>query len=268
VGQLVEIGGHPTWVDERGSGDETVLFLHGGMSNSDLLLDGIGNPLAERYRVVAFDRRGHGYTADTGAPFHYEDMAQEAVGVLETVVGGRAHMVGWSDGGIVALLVAINRPELVDRMVVIGANFRYDGVLPVELGEDSAVAALIFEEYAARSPDGPDHFGELFERFMVMVTTEPTLSVADVAAITAPTLVMVGDDDLPRLAHTCELYEALPAGQLCVIPAASHALPIERPAAVTGVIVEFLAAELPPATLMPIRRATSTTDQSPSVQRR
>jgi pimeloyl-ACP methyl ester carboxylesterase len=268
VGQRVEIGGHPTWVDERGTGEATVLLLHGGMSNSDVLLDGVGDQLAQRYRVVAFDRRGHGYTADTPAPFHYEDMALETIGVLEAVVGGRAHLVGWSDGGIVALLVAMRRPDLVDRMVVIGANFHYDGVLPLELGEDSPMAARIFEDYAARSPDGPDHFAELFERFMAMVTTEPTLSITDIATITAPTLVMVGDDDLPRLAHTCELYEALPAGQLCVIPATSHALPIERPAQVARTIVEFLTAELPPATLMPIRRATSPADQTAVAQPR
>jgi pimeloyl-ACP methyl ester carboxylesterase len=184
-------------------------------------------------------------------------MATETIGVLERVVGGRTHLVGWSDGGIVALFVAMRRPELVDRMVLIGTNFHHDGVLPLELSEDSPVAAQLFEAYAARSPDGPDHFGELFQKFLAMATTEPTLRAGDIAAITTPTLVMVGDDDLPRLAHTCELYETLPAGQLCVIPAASHALPIERPADVARNIVGFLAAPLPPATLMPVRRARS-----------
>ena len=259
MGERIEIRGHPTWVEDRGAGTETVLLLHGGMSNSDLLVDGLGGAFAEDFRVVAFDRRGHGYTADTPAPFHYEDMATETIGVLEQVVGGRAHLVGWSDGGIVGLLVAIRRPELVGRLVVIGANFHHDGVLPLELGEDSPFPAQLFEAYAARSPDGPDHFGELFQRFMLMVTTEPTLTVGDIATITAPTLVMVGDDDLPRLAHTCELFETLPAGQLCVIPGTSHALPIERPAEVARLVVEFLTAELPPTTLMPIRRASSAT---------
>jgi pimeloyl-ACP methyl ester carboxylesterase len=258
VGERIEINGHPTWVDERGGGPETVLLLHGGMSNSDLLLDAFGDPLAERYRLVAFDRRGHGYTADTPAAFHYEDMATETIGVLEHVVGGRAHLVGWSDGGIVALAVAMSRPELVDRLVVIGTNFHHDGVLPLELDEDSPVAAQLFEAYAARSPDGPEHFGELFEKFLAMATTEPSWTVEDITAITAPTLVMVGDDDLPRLTHSGELYEALPAGQLCVVPATSHALPIERPGEVAHVVVGFLTAELPPTTMMPVRRRSST----------
>jgi pimeloyl-ACP methyl ester carboxylesterase len=258
MGERIEIGEHPTWVEQRGSGAETVLLLHGGMSNSDLLLESLGDPLAARYRVVAFDRRGHGYTADTPAPFHYADMATETIGVLERVVGGRSHLVGWSDGGIVALLVAMRRPQLVDRLVVIGANFNHDGVLPLDLPEHSPVAAAMFEAYAARSPDGPEHFGELFEKLLAMATTEPTLSVDDIAPITAPTLVMVGDDDIVRLTHTSELYEALAAGQLCVVPATSHALPIERPNDVARIIIEFLTAETPPTTMMPVRRATST----------
>jgi pimeloyl-ACP methyl ester carboxylesterase len=77
----------------------------------------------------------------------------------------------------------------------------------------------------------------------------------DIAGITQPTLVMVGDDDLIRLAHTCSLYEALPRARLAVVPGASHALPIEQPELVARLIADFLAATDPPDTLLPIRRA-------------
>jgi pimeloyl-ACP methyl ester carboxylesterase len=255
MSERIDINGHPTWVDDRGSGDETVLLLHGGMSNSDELTAVLAEPLLERYRVLAFDRRGHGYTADAGDPFHYDDMADETIGVLEQVVGGAAHLIGWSDGGIVALLVAMRRPELVRRIVAIGANFHYDGLLPVEFDESNPLGEMTMQAYAERSPDGPDHFGELFERFATMITTEPTLTTSDVATITVPTLVMAGDDDMVRLEHTCALYEALPAGQLAIIPGASHIVPLERPAEVARIIMDFLAADLPRATFMPIRRA-------------
>src|SRR5215475_7972019 len=109
----VEIGGHPTWVTESGSGSEPLLLLHGGTSCSDDILGFLGGPLGERYHLVAFDRRGHGYTADSPEPFHYESMADEVVGVLETVIGGPALVVGWSDGGIASLLAARKRPDLV-----------------------------------------------------------------------------------------------------------------------------------------------------------
>ena len=253
--RTIDIAGHPTWVDDRGAGDETILLLHGGMSHSGLLLDAFGDALTARSRVVSFDRRGHGRTADTGAPFHYADMVTETIGVLDSVVGGPAHLVGWSDGGIVSLLVALRRPDLVRRMVVIGANVHHDAALPLDLDPSGPFATRIYDDYAALSPDGGDHFGDLFERFQVMVTTEPTMSPDDLAEITAPTLVMAGDDDLFRLDHTCAIYAALPAGRLAIVPGASHALPIEQPALVASLILDFLASDEPPATLMPIRRA-------------
>lgn len=254
VDRTIDIAGHPTWVDDRGAGDETILLLHGGLSNSGLLLDALGDALTARYRVVSFDRRGHGRTADTDAPFHYADMATETIGVLDSVVGGRAHLVGWSDGGIVSLLVALRRPDLVDRMIVIGTNVHHDAVVPFDLDPSAPFATQIYEAYAAVSPDGGEHFGEMFERFRVMATTEPTMTPDDLAAITAPTLVMAGDDDIIRLDHTCAMYEALPAGRLAIAPGASHALPIEQPALVASLILDFLASDDPPPTLMAIRR--------------
>src|SRR5829696_8061554 len=101
TGMYLDVAGHSTWVFDEGDCESTVLLLHGGLSNSDSLLDTIGGAIGERYRVVAFDRRGHGRTADTDAPFHYDVMATETIAVLDQVIRGRAALVGWSDGGIV-----------------------------------------------------------------------------------------------------------------------------------------------------------------------
>ena len=199
MGDYIDILGHPTWVDVRGQqgeGAETVLVLHGGLSNSDALLDTIGGSLADRYRVVAFDRRGHGRTGDTDAPFHYDDMASETVCVLEQVVGGPAHLVGWSDGGIIAMLVALSRPDLARRLVLIGANFHFNGTLPMDIPPDSPIIGMMQALYAERSPDGGDHFGDVAQKTFAMFASEPTMTTDDLARITAPTLVVVGDDDL------------------------------------------------------------------------
>ena len=182
-------------------------------------------------------------------------MTTETIAVLDQVVGGPAHVVGWSDGGIIALLLAMRRPDLVGRLVPIGANFHYDGVLALDFPEDSPVAREMFEAYVARSPDGPEHFGVLFEKFITMASTEPTLTTDDLAAITAPALVLVGDDDLIRFDHTWALYDALPNGQLAVVPGTSHGVVVERPAEVAHLVLDFLAADLPPQTIMPVRRA-------------
>ncbi|MGY1787167.1 alpha/beta fold hydrolase [Geodermatophilus sp. SYSU D00698] len=266
MGDHVEVGGHPTWVDVRGRpvGDaQVVLLLHGGLSNCDLLLDALEPTLAARYALVAFDRRGHGRTADTSEPFHYEDMATETIRVLEQVVGRPAHLVGFSDGGIVAILVALRRPDLVRRLVLIGANFHVDGLRPLELGEDGPRVTEIAESYAQRSPDGAEHFAVVVEKGLALMRSEPTLSTADVARIGAPTLVVAGDDDLVELSHTCALYEALPAGALAVVPAASHLVPVEKPDLVARLVDDFLGSAWPPATMMPIGRAPEAAPAQP-----
>ncbi|KRE21870.1 alpha/beta fold hydrolase [Agromyces sp. Soil535] len=251
----IDIDGVSTWTETRGSGEHTVVLLHGGLGNSDDLLDSIGSELAGSFRLIAFDRRGHGYTADTDAPFHYDDMATHAIKVIEQLdAASKVHLVGWSDGGIVAMLVALRRPDIVDRLVLIGANFHFEGVHELDLGEDSAPSILL-EGYAKRSPDGAGHFPVVAEKFMAMVTTEPTLTSDDLARIEHPTLVLVGDDDVVRLDHAVALYEALPAGRLCVVPGASHAVVLERPQFVAGIITDFLLGPEPPETILPIRRA-------------
>lgn len=257
--QLVEINGHPTWVEDRapeGQGS-TVLLLHGGLSSSESLLEGIGPALDADHRVVAFDRRGHGYTADTADPFHYQDMATETVGVIETVIGRATHLLGYSDGGIVSLIVALQRPDLVERLVLIGTNFHHDGLHPLEIDPDSDVLAAMVEAYAARSPDGAEHFAEVAGKFMAMASTEPKQTTDEVGRVSAPTLVISGDDDLVKLSHTIELYEALPVAQLAVVPGTSHALPLEQPATVGAIVQTFLSGPAVPETLMPVRRSVS-----------
>jgi pimeloyl-ACP methyl ester carboxylesterase len=117
-------------------------------------------------------RRGHGRAADTDEPFHYDDLATEAIGVLEQVVGGPAHIVGWSDGGTVGLHVAVRRPDLVDRMVVIGANFRFDGATPVD--GDPELLDMLRDAYVERPPDGEEHFETHVGKAMAMARCRPS----------------------------------------------------------------------------------------------
>ncbi|MDP9335875.1 MAG: alpha/beta hydrolase [Actinomycetota bacterium] len=251
----ISVLGHQTWASTGTDKDQTAVLLHGGLSNSDLMLDTIGGPLAQTYRVAAFDRRGHGRTADTSEPFHYAAMADETIAFLEHL-GGPAHLIGWSDGGNVGLLVALRRPDLVGRLVTIGSNYHPDGLRPMTLDPDSPAVALLNAQYSERSPDGPEHFGEVVGKSLTMFASEPQLTVDDLRQVSVPVLVMVGDDDLIHLSHTCSLYESIPGAQLAVVPGASHALPMEQPEETARIIEHFLAADLPPATLMPSRRTS------------
>jgi pimeloyl-ACP methyl ester carboxylesterase len=254
VGEYVAIRGQPTWVDRTGKG-APVLLLHGGFTNCDGLADVFAS-LADDYELIAFDRRGHGRTADTDAPFHYEDMADETIGVLEHVGGDAAHLVGYSDGGNVALLVALRRPDLVRSLVLIGSNYHHDGVVPGTFDDlDAEFVDFLLPGYAERSPDGADHFPAVVAKGLDMIQHEPTLTEADLARIPMPALVLVGDDDATTPAHTLSLYESLRAGQLAVVPGASHLVPYEKSALVAQLVAEFLRTEGSVSTMMPIRRA-------------
>ncbi|HVB70023.1 MAG TPA: alpha/beta hydrolase [Acidimicrobiales bacterium] len=253
----VALNGHPTWFTRgRGRGTKVVL-LHGGLSSSASPLRSIGPRLAEEFRVAAFDRRGHGRTADTVEPFHYEEMATETIAFLE-FLGGRSHLVGHSDGGIVALLTALRRPDLVRRAVAVGANFHHDAVatsgsLTFE-GPDFEEWA---EKFGAQSPDGAAHARVVADKSLTLFATEPNMSATDFAMMSRPVLVMSGDDDVVPLAHSIALYESMPDAQLAVVPGSSHAVLKERPAESARIIRRFLTQRLPPMTLQPVRRTTS-----------
>ena len=177
---------------------------------------------------------------------------REAIAYLETVVKEPAHIVGWSDGGIIGMMIAIERPELVKSLVLIGANFHYNGTLgDFEIGEISAEDRA---EYAIYSPDSAETQDVIYQRFMKMWPSEPDIALEEIKKIQCPVLVMAGDDDVISHAHTVELFEALPLGQLAIVPGTSHILPKEKPGLVNLLITEFLEDLSYPITRMPMRR--------------
>ena len=252
------LNGHPTWAQLPKKGGDVVVLLHGGMSSSESLLRKVGPRLATHFRLGAFDRRGHGRSIDTDEPFSYESMADETIAYLE-YIGRRAHLVGHSDGGNVALLVALRRPDLVRRAVVIGANFHHEGLVVVPTVDfESAGFAEWAAAYGMMSPNGAAHAKVMAVKSERMMKNGPILDVAHLHQIAIPVLVMAGDDDVATLAHTCAMYEAIPESQLAIVPGTSHALLKERPKESIRLITRFLRGDSPPLTLMPLRRAKTT----------
>ncbi|MEU6291506.1 alpha/beta fold hydrolase [Streptomyces sp. NPDC015140] len=258
MGDYADLPGVRTWYESEGAGDPLVL-LHGGFCTNETW-GAQRADLAAAYRVLLPERRAHGHTPDVDGPLTYQDMADDTVAFLETVVDAPAHLVGWSDGAVVALLVALARPDLVRRVVLIGANFRPAGECFVEPGmldamtPDSPDMAFFREMYEAVSPDGADHWPVVALKVIDMWRTQPALTERELGRVTAPTLVVTGDDDLMTLEHTTALYRALPDARLAVLPGASHLVPLEKPALVNGLVLDHLGQEAAVETMMPIRR--------------
>ncbi len=258
MGEYIQIGEVKTWYEQEGSGEPLVL-LHGGMATNGLWAPQMPD-FAARFRLVAPERRGHGHTPDVAGPLSYDVMAADTIGFLETVVGGPAHLVGFSDGGIVALVVAMMRPELVHKVVAISAHFDTSGIVPEATAmmaswtAASDEVAMLRVAYEAVSPDGPRHWPVVFAKFLEMAATQPTISIEELGAISAPTLVLAGDDDMIRLEHTAELSRAVPNSQLGLVPGTSHFLAMEKPDLVNRLVLDFLEQD-PVATRMPFRRA-------------
>lgn len=258
MGTYVQIGAVKTWYDEAGEG-EPLTLLHGGIVTNETW----GPQLAElpsRFHVYAPERRGHGHTPDVDGPLIFAAMVADTIGFLETVVKKPGHVVGWSDGGIIGLLVAIERPDLVKKLIAISANSDTDGV-PAPLAEglrstpaDSPDMAMMRQLYEAATPDGADHWPVVYGKFIDMALREPNIPATDLAKISAPTLIVSGDDDLITLEHTVSLYRAIPGAELAVVPGASHCLTMEKPAIVNTLIVDFLAND-PVPEMMPVMRA-------------
>jgi pimeloyl-ACP methyl ester carboxylesterase len=256
MGTYVDVGSVQMWFDEQGGGGGTpAVLLHGGMCTADTWSMQV-EALGAGRRLLLPEQRGHGHTADAGE-VSYDLMAADTVAFLEAVAGGPVDLVGWSDGGNVGLHVALRRPDLVRKLVVIGSNFHHEGVIPALLegmSSEDEDADMLRDLYQAASPDGPEHWPVIKAKLLEMWRTGPTLTTADLATIDRPVLVLVGDDDAVFLRHTVALYEALPQGQLAIVPGTSHLVPLEKPDLVNRLLVDFLD-DGAVVSILPMRRA-------------
>ncbi|MGW7461758.1 alpha/beta fold hydrolase [Streptomyces sp. NPDC054797] len=253
MGTYVQLGDVRTWYEEHGAGDPLVL-MHGGLVDARFFAPNLG-PLAEHFHVYTPERRGHGHTPDVPGPITYQLMADDTIAFLETVVGGPADLVGHSDGAFVAMLVAMRRPELVKRLVMISGGFSKAGEAVPDMEWDvDQIFQFLGPAYGEVSPDGIDHFKVVAAKIGEMAAKEPNLQASDLSAVTQRALVMFSDDDLVTMGHVVEMYEALPHAELAVVPGTSHFLTQEKPALVNAIVLDFLTND-PVPTVAAIRRA-------------
>lgn len=216
---------------ERGSGKPLIL-LHGNGESGEYFTHQI-EYFSKSRRVIAPDTRGHGQSPRGTAPFSIRQFAEDLRDFMDGLSIQRADILGFSDGGNIALVFAIRYPERVDRLIVDGANLNTAGVrpsaqLPIELGWRMVHRAARKSEEAKRKA----------ERMNLMVN-DPNIPEEELKKVTAPTLVMAGTRDMIKDAHTRKIHALLPDAELKIIEG-DHFIAAKRPEAFNAAVADFL----------------------------
>lgn len=210
---------------------EPVLLVHGnGGSIADLAAQ--IDHFRKRYKVIAMDSRDQGRSADSPDAITYEKMTDDLAALLDHLKVGPVNVLGWSDGGIEALLLGIRHPAKVKKIASMAANLN-----PTEQALPADVIGLVKTMLDSMPSNTPEARRE--RKVTEMMLKEPHIEPKALAAIAAPTLVLAGDHDLIRLEHIVEIFNSVPNAQLAILPGATHMVPYDDPAAFNGIVDRF-----------------------------
>lgn len=220
---------------EKGQGKPLIL-LHGNGEDSSYFVYQVAY-FSRFYRVIAIDTRGHGQSPRGTAPFSIQQFAEDLRGFLDQHEIPKAHILGFSDGGNIALTFALRYPERVDRLILNGANLFPAGVkptvqLPIVLGYHAASL------FATRSPKAKENAA-----LLGLMVKEPNIRPEELNGLTVPTLVIAGTKDMIRESHTRLIARSLPNARLVLLPG-DHFIANKEPAAFNRAVRDFLNEEV------------------------
>lgn len=225
----------------RTAGGTPVVMLHGGLANSDYF----GNQvpaLAQHHRIILVDSRGHGRSGRNTQPFSYDLMTDDVVALLDKLGIPRAQIVGWSDGAIIGLDMAMRHPDRVDRVFAFGANTRTNGLKP-DVEHDPTFARFIARartEYTRLSPT-PNDYDAFLTQIGQMWNSQPNWTDDQLRTIQAPVLIADGQyDEAIRRDHTEYMAATIPRAGLLILPNVSHFAFLQDPILFNAAVLDFL----------------------------
>jgi pimeloyl-ACP methyl ester carboxylesterase len=212
------------------SAKQPVILLHGGLSSSDFWSNEVAL-LSKTHEVIVVDSRGHGRSSLSATPLSYELMASDVLTLMDQLHLGKASIVGWSDGGIIGLVLAMRYPGRIDKLFTFGANFSKSGEADSE--PDSIQFAhfrsLVEANYRRTSPT-PDSFPALRRVLGALYSHEPELDTNDLKRIIARTTVAYGQyEQFYTPEHFKELSRLIAHSRLVVLPNVGHGGPLQDP---------------------------------------
>jgi pimeloyl-ACP methyl ester carboxylesterase len=222
AGKYASINGINLYYEVYGEGTP-VLLLHGNGGKISAFKKNIPY-FSKGYKVVAIDSRSQGKSFDTGDSLSFEMMADDFGRLLQTLKLDSCYVIGWSDGGIIALLMAIRFPEKVKKIAISGANIFADSTAFIPGMYKQMADAYAKNKNADVSKPETKNAWKLF----LLDYLQPRLRFSDLMGIKCPSLVIAGDRDLISLEHTSKIYQNIPGAQLWILPHSGHATLIEH----------------------------------------
>jgi pimeloyl-ACP methyl ester carboxylesterase len=227
-----------------------LVLLHGGGSTIETSFGGTLGRLAKTRQVIAFEQQGHGRTADiVERPFTFEQSADDAVALLRYLKIGKADFFGYSNGGQIAIQIALGHADIVRKLVVMSAMFSREGCDPgfwesfknTKLEEMPAELREAYLHVAPHPEDLPSFFAKSVQRMLDFKGWSPE----EIRSIAAPSLVMIGDHDIVRPEHAVLMFRLLPNAQLAVLPGTDHMAIVNRSDWLVSMIGAFLDSPMP-----------------------
>ena len=238
AGHYADVNGIAMYFETYGSG-KPLLLIHGNGQSIAAMHFQVEH-FARSYQVIVADSRGHGKSALGTDHLTYIQMMEDYNALLDQLNVSKANIIGWSDGGILSLLLAIHHPDKVNKMAIMGANLRPD---------ETAVNAWTHEllepfsktvDEMIRSKDTTADW-LLNRQLLDLLMTQPDIALESLRQIEAPVLVMAGDKDIIRTGHTVEIFDNLRQAHLAILPGSTHWAPQTDPAGFNALVETFFA---------------------------
>lgn len=214
-------------------GEGFPLFLLHGNGEDTTYFEHQMEPFARHFRVIAIDTRGHGQTPRGEAPFTIRQFAEDLLAFMDRMGIEKAHILGFSDGGNIAMLFAMAHPERVEKLILDGANLDTSGVkwkiqIQIEIGYRMA------RLFAKKSPEARKN-----AEMLGLMVNDPNVKPEELARIQNPTLVMAGDKDMIKDKHTRLIAQSIPGAELAIIPG-THFIANQNPGPFNEAVLRFL----------------------------
>jgi pimeloyl-ACP methyl ester carboxylesterase len=230
---------------EARAGAPPLVLLHGGGDTIQTSFGRILPELARERRIIAFERQGYGHTADIAdRPFSFEQFADDTVALLDYLEIEKADLFGFSNGGTVALHVAIRHPQRVRKLVLASAFFSHDAAEPAfwsgfATATPDMMPPVLRDAYLTVAPH-PEHFERFFHKGVNLMQNFRDIPREALQAMQAPALIVCADTDVMRPEHAVEEYRLIPDAQLALLPGTDHMSLTSRTEWLVPMIERFL----------------------------